>query len=61
MALAEDVVSTLEAGRLATAQALRSLADQVEQLPVQDVGALIASLEPHLTRLRRELDRILGG
>jgi hypothetical protein len=61
MALAEDVTSTLEAGRNAAAQALRALADQVERLPVRDVGDLVAPLEPHLTRLRRELERLLRG
>jgi hypothetical protein len=61
MPLAEDVTSTLEAGRNAAANALRTLADQVERLPVEDVGGLVASLEPHLARLRRELERILGA
>jgi hypothetical protein len=61
MPLAEDVTSTLEAGRKAAANALRTLADQVERLPVEDVGELVASLEPHLARLRRELERILGS
>jgi len=61
MSIADEVQATLEAGRDATAAALRALADQIERLPMEDVGEALAWLEPHLQRLWREAERIVRG
>ena len=61
MALADDVKATLEAGRSATAQALRSLADRIDRLPLDDAAEMLAGFGPLVDRLRREAEAFFGG
>ena len=61
MALADDVKAKLEAGRGATARALRALADEIEKLPVDAAAETLAALAPDIERLWREAETILGG
>ena len=60
MPLADDIRAKIEAGQAATATALRTLADQIERLPVRDAAEVLNWLAPHLDRLEREAERILG-
>jgi hypothetical protein len=60
MPLADDVKTKLEAGRTEIVQALRTLADQLEALDLEDVGESLSWwIEPHLRKLREGVERIL--
>ena len=60
MSFSDDVRSTLEAGRSATTQALRSLADRLDRMPLDDAVEVLAGLGPLVERLRREAEAIFG-
>lgn len=61
MALPDEMRAKIEAGQAATATALRTLADQIEALPLSDAAEVLTWLGPHLDRLEREAERILGA
>jgi hypothetical protein len=61
MSFADDVKATLEAGRAATTQALRSLADRLDRLPLDEAAEVLAGLGPLVDRLRREAEAIFRG
>ncbi len=61
MALADDTRAKIEAGQVATATALRTLADQIEHLPLRDAAEGAQLGRAALDRLRREVERILGA
>ncbi len=61
MALADDLKAKLELGRTAVVASLRALADQLEQLRLDDAAEALAWLEPALDRLKREAETILRG
>ena len=57
----DDVRATLEAGRHAAAGWLRSLADRVDRLPVDDAAQAVSWLGDRLAELQREAERFFSG
>jgi len=61
MVEADTLKVKLEAGRAATARALRSLADQIEALPLDDAAEVLAWLQGSLQQLQRDAAKIMHG
>jgi hypothetical protein len=55
MPLADEMRAKIEAGQPATADALRTLADRIESLPLGDAAEVMNWLAPHLERPARRL------
>ena len=53
MALADDIRAKIEAGQGATATPLRTLAGQIERLPLSNAAEVLNWISPHLERLQR--------
>ena len=55
----EVIRAKLDAGRIAVAQQLRHLADEIEALPIEGATEVLSWIGDHIERLMREADRIL--
>ena len=58
MPVTEDIQAKLHAGQAATANTLRTLAGQIEALPLSNAAEVLSWIAPHLERLRSEVVRL---